>query len=94
MSKEGTPQDPLYQLITTLKPGLRGAAPSAKPRSFADILRRDVLTTSGEHVFAVLPLAYGGTMQGVLIVEVGAPDGWAYEMLREAFSASLRSLEE
>jgi hypothetical protein len=50
-----------------------------------------VLTASGEHVFAVLPLAYDGRMHGVLVVEVGAPDGWAYEMLRDAFTASLRA---
>ncbi len=49
--------------------------------------------TTGEHAFAVLPLTYGGQMRGVLLTEIGAPDGWAYEMLRDAFTACLRAAQ-
>ena len=88
---EGSAQDPLYRLVLALNPGYREGPASSIPRPFSDIIRRDVLSAAGEHAYAVLPLTYGGRMRGALVIEIGAPDGWAYEMLRDAFTASLRT---
>jgi DNA-binding LacI/PurR family transcriptional regulator len=93
LSEESSPEQPLYRLILALHPGLRGTAPSSDPRPFAEIVRKEVLTATGEHTFAVLPLSYGARMRAVVVIEIGAPDGWAYEMLRDAFTAFLRARE-
>jgi DNA-binding LacI/PurR family transcriptional regulator len=78
----------LHRLVLSLNPGFRGGPPSTNPRPFADIVRRDVLTAPGEHAYAVLPITQGGRVPGVLFIEIGTPDGWAYEMLRDAFTAA------
>jgi hypothetical protein len=49
-----------------------------------------VLPTTGEHAFAVLPIASDGRDAGILVVELGAPAGYLYEVLREVFQAALQ----
>jgi DNA-binding LacI/PurR family transcriptional regulator len=87
---QGASEGPLFRLVLAVDPGLRNGPPASNARPFADIVRREMLTASGEHAFAVLPLTFGGRLEGVLVTEIGAPDGWAYEMLRDAFTASFR----
>jgi DNA-binding LacI/PurR family transcriptional regulator len=89
----GAGSEPSYRVLLALDPSYPESTPSPQPCSFAEVVRKDVLAGSGEHTFAVLPLSHGGRMRGVLFVEIGAPDGWAYEMLRDAFTAFLRATE-
>jgi sigma-B regulation protein RsbU (phosphoserine phosphatase) len=65
--------------------------PAAALRPIAEILRHDVLPTTGEHAFAVLPIAREGVDVGVLVVELSAPAAYLYEVLHDVFTAALQT---
>ncbi|MDP9036252.1 MAG: hypothetical protein M3O50_15735 [Myxococcota bacterium] len=52
-----------------------------------EILRQHVLPKMGGHAFAILPMTFEGKDLGLLVLELGAVDGYLYETLREVFTA-------
>jgi phosphoserine phosphatase RsbU/P len=79
------------RLVIDQRPDPRSTDPRTHAlRPIAEILRRDVLPTTGEHPFAVLPISLDGTDLGVLVVELGASAPYLYEALLDVFTAALR----
>ncbi|MDP9151429.1 MAG: substrate-binding domain-containing protein [Myxococcota bacterium] len=78
------------RLALVQKPdGRAQAAPSQATYPAGEILRQHVLPKMGEHAFAILPMTFEGKDLGLLVLELGAVDGYLYETLREVFTAVL-----
>ncbi len=58
-----------------------------------DILRLAVLPGTDEHAFAVFPLEFADGREGLLVLELGTLEGYAYETLRQVFAAALGRIE-
>jgi phosphoserine phosphatase RsbU/P len=86
----GTSEARVARLLLVEKPG---GSNSDWTRSATfpavDILRRAVLPTAGGHAFAVLPITHRDKELGILVLELGAAEGYLYETLREVFTAVL-----
>jgi hypothetical protein len=72
-----------------MAPGTRDSVSFSRPTPVTEILRDQVLPSTGDHAFAVLPLNSHDKDIGVLVLELGAADGYLYETLREVFAAAL-----
>ncbi len=58
-----------------------------------DVLRQAVLPGIDEHAFAVFPTMFGNKERAVVILELGAVEGYAYETMRQVFTASLARID-
>ncbi|MBV9946981.1 MAG: substrate-binding domain-containing protein [Myxococcales bacterium] len=80
----------LARLVLSFGPESRTAdAALSRPIPINEILRSQVLPSSGEHAFAVMPITSREKDIGVLVLELAANDGYLYETLREVFAAAL-----
>ncbi|HZU85778.1 MAG TPA: substrate-binding domain-containing protein [Polyangiaceae bacterium] len=80
----------MARLLLAERPEARSSDTSwTVPVPVGELLRRHVLSTIGAHPFGVLPITYDGASLGLLVVELGSPDGYQYETLRELFTAVL-----
>jgi hypothetical protein len=78
----------MARLLLAERPEARSSDKTwASPLPAVELLRRRVLSSTGAHAFAVLPIMHGSDDVGLLILEIGTLDGYQYETLRELFAA-------
>jgi hypothetical protein len=59
----------------------------------SDVLRKAVLTGIDEHAFAVFPMSFGNKERAVVVLELGSVEGYAYETMRQVFTAALARID-
>ena len=59
----------------------------------SDVLRQAVLTGIDEHAFAVFPMSFGNKERAVVVLELGSVEGYAYETMRQVFTAALARID-
>lgn len=79
------------RLILAFDAGARLAqAPGGLTFRAGEIVPRSVLPVGRELAFAVSPLVFRDEELGLLVLELGAADGYVYEALRELFAAAIK----
>jgi DNA-binding LacI/PurR family transcriptional regulator len=86
--------DELARVVLAEKPDLRKSDPVLSATySSVDVLRQAVLPGINEHAFAVFPTTFGNQERGVVVLEIGAVEGYAYETMRQVFTAALARMD-
>jgi hypothetical protein len=77
----------MARLLLAERPEARASDKTwAAPVPAIELLRRHVFPGLGPHAFAVLPITHETEEVGLLVLEIGTPDGYQYETLRELFA--------
>jgi hypothetical protein len=59
----------------------------------SDVLRQAVLTGIDEHAYAVFPMTFGNKERALVVLELGSVEGYAYETMRQVFTAALARID-
>ena len=79
------------RLILAYDSGARGARrPDGLVYRSDEIVPWDLVPTGGERSFAVAPLLFRDEELGLLVLQLGAADGYVYEALRDLFAAAIK----
>jgi DNA-binding LacI/PurR family transcriptional regulator len=88
--EEGAGESQGAQVILVEKPDARKSDPiMSATYPGVDILRQAVLPGTDEHAFAVFPTMFRNKQRGVVVLELGAVEGYGYETMRQVFTAAL-----
>jgi DNA-binding LacI/PurR family transcriptional regulator len=80
----------LARVVLAEKPDMRKSDPTLSTTyPSIDVLRQAVLTGIDEHAFAVFPITFGDKKRGLVVLELGAVEGYAYDTMRQVFTSVL-----
>jgi hypothetical protein len=84
----------LARLVVAEKPDARKSDPTTSATyPAADILRQAVLPGTDERAFAVFPTTIGSKDRGLVILELGAVEGYGHETMRQVFTTALGRMD-
>jgi sigma-B regulation protein RsbU (phosphoserine phosphatase) len=82
------------RVVLIEKPDVRKSDPTMSATYLGvDVLAQVVLPGTDEHAFAVFPTMFGGKERGVVVLELGAVEGYGYETMRQVFTAALARMD-